>query len=80
MAWTADVARVHCDVISSETYLQNGVRILEGTEEGTPAREALPFLQDSLFLLGQALPFLERGVSPEVLKQLRGQVMPLERP
>ncbi|MCK4298968.1 MAG: hypothetical protein KAX80_05515 [Planctomycetes bacterium] len=80
MAWTGDVARVHCDVISAETYVENATDVLEGMEEGAPARKALIPLICASISLGQALRHLERGVSPEVLELLRGQVMPLERP
>lgn len=78
MAWTGDVARVHCDVISAQTYLQNAIAVLERMEEGSPTEKALSCLRPARHLVGQALPHLERGVSPEVLDLLRGQIIPME--
>lgn len=80
MAWTSDVARVHCDVISAETYLENAIGALERIGEHDECRWARAALEYAVAFIQPALGYLERGVSPEVLEQLRGQVMPLERP
>ena len=79
MAWTGAVAKVHCDVISAETYLENAIRTLDGMEPGTPCQWILPMLHGAVELIALALPHLEQGVSPEVIEMLHGQVMPIEK-
>jgi len=80
MAWTGDLARVHCDVVSAETYLQNAVAVLEGMIEVERPPGVQGELSCALDHLGYAKAPLERGVSPEVLEALRGSVIPLEDP
>lgn len=46
MTWTGDVARVHCDVISAETYVQNAIATLERMNEEERPPEALEWLRE----------------------------------
>ena len=80
MAWTGDVARVHCDVISAETYLQNAIAVVKGMKPSERPRTALGYLETAVAVLQDAQEDLSRGVSPEVLDMLRGTVIPLEGP
>ena len=78
MAWTGDVARVHCDVISAQTYLGNAIAALEGMKAEERPGRSLPLLRCALQDVERALPDLEVGVSPETLELLRASVLPLK--
>jgi len=80
MAWTGAVARVHGDVISAETYLENAIAVLQGMDEEERPQRVVGELMAALNHLEYAKGPLERGVSPEVLEALQGSVIPLEGP
>lgn len=79
MVLSGDVARVHCSVVSAETYLSNAVSMLKGIGEEERPQGVLKELRCALVHLEYAKPSLEGGVSPETLELLRGTVIPLER-
>lgn len=80
MAWTGDIARIHCDVISAETYLANALGVIERIHPDERPLAAQVAISIALTAVRQALPELERGVSPDVLQLLHGQVIPVEDP
>ena len=80
MAWTGDMARVHCDVISAQTYVRNAISVLEGMGEEDRPPGALEWLREVDETLEAVGAEVSRGVSPEVLDMLRGSVLPLEGP
>ena len=80
MAWTGDVARIHCDVISAQTYVGNAVSVLEGMDEEERPEKVVEWLREVDEILDAVEAEVSKGVSPEVLDMLRGTVIPLEGP
>jgi len=78
MAWTGDMARVHGDVISAQTYVGNAIAVLEGMDEEERPQEALEWLLEVDETLEAVGAEVSKGVSPAVLDLLRGSVLPLE--